>query len=164
MPNPRPSLRNQRSSARAAGIQARRPSCQGRSLIIILVVSVVLAVATWMWFRPSGDPLLNRIPHAYLPEDVFTNDPAELILWRGAPQGPHVLTLADGRQAWPAYHFPEGSDPTLIFPLIITERGRTTVGLPPSGRKPTDDQLLNAAPWLSAEAQALYAAFAERNP
>ncbi len=129
--------------------------------LAVAVLAVAVLAVVWLWSADGGDPLVNRIPHAYLPEDVCTSDPAEVILWQGAAQGPPLIQLPDGRRAWPAYYFP--SQPGLIFPLIFGERGeRSTVALPPSGRRPTARELEEAAPWLTPEAQALYDEFARR--
>jgi len=117
-----------------------------KPLIAIGGLLILLALIALVTLRDAEGPLagFDEFPHAMLPAEVVTSDPAELRIWTGAPQAPLSVEI-EGVTCYPAYFHP---DPTvvsqrdgrpLLFPLIrrVGEDGETvatTPPLPPSGR------------------------------
>ena len=125
------------------------------------------ALAAYVWLRPEADnlPEFRTYPHAYVAAPVF--DPAQVAIRTGPLPGPAQIEL-DGQILWPAYVcsdrtlVPDRNGQPCIFPLISGADGGRSPPLPPRGVVLSGSQLRLAQPYLTPEAKAILASFAER--
>lgn len=125
------------------------------------------AVSAFVWLRPEADnlPEFRDYPHAYVAAPVF--DPHEVVIRSGPFPGPDRIEEG-GRVLYPAHVcsdrslVPDRAGQPCIFPLISGPGGRQSPPLPPRGTVLSGSQLRLAQPYLTPEAKAILAKFAER--
>ena len=151
--------------------KAMPPEPPQRSWLIrpgtLALLGVLAVVAAYVWLSPEPEhlPEFRAFPHAYVAGPVF--EPAQVVIRPGPlPRPSHIEE--DGKTLWPAFTcsdnslVPARNGQPCIFPLIGVESAMKSPPLPPHGTVLSGDRLRLAQPYLTPEAKAILASFAER--